>query len=135
MDNRQIKILVVDDNPTNLKLVSDVLEFEGYEILKAKDAEEAIVVLQSTLPDLILMDIALPGMDGLTLTRKLKAAQETKAVCIVALTAFAMKGDDQKAVDAGCDGYITKPIDTRKLPGLVSELLQRNARKKKEGFN
>ena len=117
-------ILVVDDNPTNLKLVSDVLEFEGYEILKAVDAEEAQVVLSNNLPDLILMDIALPGMDGLTLTRKLKAEERTRAIRIVALTAFAMKGDDRKAFDAGCDGYITKPIDTRALPGQVAELLK-----------
>jgi two-component system cell cycle response regulator len=119
------KILVVDDNPTNLKLVSDVLEFEGYDILKAVDAEEAQVVLAATLPDLILMDIALPGMDGLTLTRKLKAEERTRGIRIVALTAFAMKGDDQKAFDAGCDGYITKPIDTRKLPDQVAEFLAR----------
>ena len=119
------KILVVDDNPTNLKLVSDVLEFEGYDILKAVDAEEAQVVLSATLPDLILMDIALPGMDGLTLTRKLKAEERTRGIRIVALTAFAMKGDDQKAFDAGCDGYITKPIDTRKLTDQVAEFLAR----------
>ena len=119
------KILVVDDNPTNLKLASDVLEFEGYDILKAVDAEEAQVVLAATLPDLILMDIALPGMDGLTLTRKLKAEERTRGIRIVALTAFAMKGDDQKALDAGCDGYITKPIDTRKLPDQVAGFLAR----------
>ena len=116
-------ILVVDDNPTNLKLVSDVLEFEGYDILKAVDAEEAQVILAETLPDLILMDIALPGMDGLTLTRKLKADERTRHIRVVALTAFAMKGDDQKALDAGCDGYITKPVDTRALPGQVAALL------------
>ena len=124
------KILVVDDNPTNLKLASDVLEFEGYEILKAVDAEEAQGVLADTLPDLILMDIALPGMDGLTLTRKLKAGERTHGIRIVALTAFAMKGDDQKALDAGCDGYIAKPIDTRKLPGQVAEILQRTTTQK-----
>jgi len=119
------KILVVDDNSTNLKLVSDMLGFEGYDILKAVDAEEAQVVLATTLPDLILMDIALPGMDGLTLTRKLKAEERTRGICIVALTAFAMKGDDQKAFDAGCDGYITKPIDTHKLLDQVAEFLAR----------
>ena len=119
------RILVVDDNPTNLKLVADVLGFEGHEILKAVDAEEAQVVLAGTLPDLILMDIALPGMDGLTLTRLLKASERTRHIRIAALTAFAMKGDEQKALDAGCDGYITKPIDTRKLLGQVAEILQR----------
>ena len=118
------KILVVDDNPINLKLVSDVLAFEGHTILKAVDAEEAQIVLAGTLPDLILMDIALPGMDGLTLTRKLKADERTRHVRIVALTAFAMKGDDQKALGAGCDGYITKPIDTRKFPAQVAKFLE-----------
>ena len=123
------KILVVDDNATNLKLVSDVLAFEGHHILKAADAEEAQLVLADTLPDLILMDIALPGMDGLTLTRKLKADERTRHVRIVALTAFAMKGDDQKAFAAGCDGYITKPIDTRKFPAQVASFLNGQATK------
>lgn len=116
-------ILVVDDNPTNLKLVSEVLEFEGYRILKAVDAETAEDIVQTTPPDLILMDIALPGMDGLTLTRKLKANAGTRHIIVVALTAFAMKGDDAKARDAGCDGYITKPIDTRALPKVVAAYL------------
>ena len=118
-------ILVVDDNPTNLKLVSEVLEYAGYRVLKAVDAEEAQVVLCHAQPDLIFMDIALPGMDGLTLTRKLKAEPSTKHIRIIALTAFAMKGDEQKAREAGCDGYISKPIDTRIFPAQVAELLQR----------
>lgn len=120
-----VSILVVDDNPTNLKLVSDVLEFDGYRILRASDAEEAQEIIKATLPDLILMDIALPGMDGLTLTRQLKADERTRHIIIVALTAFAMKGDDEKARAAGCDGYITKPIDTRKLSGSVADFLKR----------
>ena len=117
------RILVVDDNPTNLKLVSDVLAFDGYQILKASDAEEAQEIIKVSTPDLILMDIALPGMDGLTLTRQLKADERTRHIIIVALTAFAMKGDDDKAREAGCDGYITKPIDTRKLSGSVAGYL------------
>jgi CheY-like chemotaxis protein len=118
-------ILVVDDNNTNLKLVSDVLEFEGYRILKAGDAESAQEIITTTQPDLILMDIALPGMDGLTLTRLLKADEATRRIVVVALTAFAMKGDDARAREAGCDGYITKPIDTRTLPGAVAGYLRR----------
>jgi CheY-like chemotaxis protein len=118
-------ILVVDDNATNLKLVSDVLEFEGYRILKAANAEAAQEILRDTLPDLILMDIALPGMDGLTLTGLLKADERTSQIIVVALTAFAMKGDDAKARQAGCDGYITKPIDTRTLPDAVAAYLRR----------
>ncbi|MDB6027775.1 MAG: two-component response regulator [Verrucomicrobiales bacterium] len=127
---KPVRILVVDDNPTNLKLVSAVLEFDGHNIFQANDAETAQQIIKMNRPDLILMDIALPGMDGLTLTRQLKADAETDSIVIVALTAFAMKGDDQKACDAGCDGYITKPIDTRKLSGLVAEFLEQNLIKK-----
>jgi CheY-like chemotaxis protein len=117
-------VLIVDDNPTNLKLASDVLQMEGYEIMKAVDAEHALRILKGVLPDLILMDIALPGMDGLTLTRKLKADDTFKHIPVIALTAFAMKGDDQRARDAGCDGYITKPIDTRRFPVQIAEFLR-----------
>lgn len=120
-------IFIVDDNPTNLKLACDVLEFEGYRVGRAADAEEAQEILQHEIPDLILMDIALPGMDGLTLTRKLKSDARFLHVPIVALTAFAMKGDAQKARDAGCNGYITKPIDTRKLSHQVAEFLRQAA--------
>ena len=126
MKNRQSTILVVDDNATNLKLVSDLLEFEGYHILKAIDAEQARDVIRRSPPALILMDIALPGMDGLTLTRMIKADEKTRHIVIVALTAFAMKGDDQKALAAGCDGYITKPIDTRVIGSQVAEFLQQS---------
>ena len=118
------KILVVDDNPTNLNLVFDVLSFEGHEILKAGDAKAAQSVLADTLPDLILMDIALPGMDGLALTRLLKADARTRPVRVVALTAYAMKGDEPKALAAGCAGYITKPIDTRTFPAQVAAYLE-----------
>ncbi len=117
------RILVVDDNPTNLKLVCDVLECEGYEILRARDAPEAERAIAETIPDLVLLDIALPEMDGLTLTRKLRAEARTRNLVIVALTAFAMHGDEERAREAGCNGYITKPIDTRKLPGQVAGYL------------
>ena len=123
------RILIVDDNPVNLKLATDVLEMEGYAVEKAVDAEQAQEMLKSARPDLILMDIALPGMDGLTLTRKLKADERLKDVPVVAMTAFAMKGDEQKALAAGCDGYITKPIDTRKLPQQVAAYLLPHADK------
>ena len=119
-------ILVVDDNSTNLKLASDVLECAGHLVLKAVDAEQALLLLldRENKPEVILMDIALPGMDGLTLTRKLKAEPGTRDIRIIALTAFAMKGDEQKAREAGCDGYITKPIDTRTLPDQVAQYLR-----------
>ena len=123
------RILIVDDNSVNLKLATDVLEMEGYAVEKAVDAEQAQEMLKSATPDLILMDIALPGMDGLTLTRKLKADERLKHVPVVAITAFAMKGDEQKALDAGCNGYITKPIDTRKLPQQVAAYLLPHADK------
>lgn len=126
------RILIVDDHPTNLKLASEVLQAAGYEVQRAADAEQALAVLQQTLPDLILMDIALPGMNGLELTRKLKEDEATRRIRIVALTAFAMKGDDQKARDAGCDGYIAKPINTRRLPLQVAEFLQRDPEVKTE---
>lgn len=117
------RILIVDDNPINLKLAASVLECEGFEVDCAADAESALAALQRARPHLILMDIELPGMDGLTLTRKLKADDANKDLIIVALTAFAMKGDREKALAAGCDGYIAKPIDTLNLPQQVAEFL------------
>jgi CheY-like chemotaxis protein len=118
-------ILVVDDNPINLKLVSDLLAFEGYRVLKAEDGEQAAASVEAEPPDLILLDVDLPGIDGLTLTKRLKSDVRTGDIIIVALTAFAMKADRQRAMAAGCDAYVTKPIDTRGLPGQVAELLQR----------
>jgi CheY-like chemotaxis protein len=125
-------ILVVDDNSTNLKLVSDVLEVEGYRIFRASDAETAQEIVRNTPPGLILMDIALPGMDGLTLTRLLKSDERTRHIIIVALTAFAMKGDEARAKEAGCDGYITKPVDTRMLSRAVAEYIRRATEEKLE---
>ena len=106
-------ILIVDDNATNLKLAQVLLAGEGYEVRTAADAEQALEVLRSFRPRLILMDIQLPGMDGLALTRQLKADPVLSDVTVVALTAYAMKGDDERAFAAGCSGYIPKPIDTR----------------------
>jgi CheY-like chemotaxis protein len=118
-------ILVVDDNPINLKLVSDLLAFEGYRVLKAEDGEQAAASVEAEPPDLILLDVDLPGIDGLTLTKRLKSDVRTGGIIIVALTAFAMKADRQRAMAAGCDAYVTKPIDTRGLPDQVARLLQR----------
>jgi len=124
-----VRILVVDDQPINLKLASDVMESAGFTVERARDAEEALSVVQRVPIDLILMDVALPRMDGLALTGILKSDPATRHIAIVALTAFAMKGDDRKAIDAGCDGYIAKPIDTRKLPAQVEEILRRQAQR------
>lgn len=121
-------ILIVDDNVVNLKLATRVLEAAGFSISQATDAEQAQQMLAEFVPALILMDIGLPGMDGLSLTRKLKADERFEHVPIVALTASAMKGDDQKAIDAGCEGYITKPIDTRELPRQVQTYLDSKPR-------
>lgn len=123
-------ILVVDDNPINLKLVADLLAFEGYRVLKAVDGEEAAHKVQEDPPDLMLLDVDLPGIDGLTLTKTLKGDPRTANIIIVALTAFAMKGDRQRAIAAGCDAYVTKPIDTRELPTQVAELLQHREKQK-----
>jgi CheY-like chemotaxis protein len=120
-------ILIVDDNPTNLKLVRVLLTVEGYDVREAADAAEALAVLATFRPRLILMDLQLPGVDGLQLTRRLKANSATRDIVIVALTAYAMKGDEQKAREAGCDGYIAKPIDTRTLPHALAGYLGRDA--------
>lgn len=120
-------ILVVDDTPVNLKLTRILLVNEGYKVMTAASAEEALELLRSYHPQLILADIQLPGIDGLELTRRIKKNEETRDITVVALTAFAMKGDEQKAVEAGCDGYITKPIDTRSLGARIREHLNRRA--------
>lgn len=116
-------ILIVDDNLTNLKLVRVLLEAEGYVIRTAAHASEALQMLLDFDPQLILMDIQLPDMDGLTLTRLLKADPRMAGVTVVALTAYAMRGDEEKALAAGCRGYITKPVDTRQLVRQVAEYL------------
>lgn len=116
-------ILVVDDNDVNLELVRDLLEDQGYRVRVAIDANDAIAVLHDFRPRLILMDIQLPGMDGLTLTRMLKANPSMRDIRIVGLTGYAMAGDEERILAAGCDGYLAKPIDTRRLPGVVSSML------------
>lgn len=121
MENKAV--LIVDDNPTNLKLAGDILELEGYRVMRALNADAAQKILQETHPALILMDIQMPGMDGLTLTRLIKSNPAQRGIRIAAMTAFAMKGDEEKALAAGCDGYITKPIDTRRFPDQVADLI------------
>ena len=116
-------ILIVDDNPINLKLARVLLTAEGYQVRTAEDATEALAALKEFHPRLILTDIQMPGLDGLELSRRLKADPATKDIIIVALTAYAMKGDNVKSLAAGCDGYIAKPIDTRTLPGILASYL------------
>jgi CheY-like chemotaxis protein len=117
-------LLIVDDNPENLKLILMVLANAGHELVTAADALQALRAIEQRMPDLILLDLQLPGMDGLELTRRLRARPETQAVPIVAVTAYAMKGDENKARDAGCDGYLVKPIDKRLLREVVKSYLE-----------
>jgi CheY-like chemotaxis protein len=118
-------VLVVDDNEMNLKLVSVLLTVRGYDVRTAADAAQALEVLAGFAPAVILMDIQLPGMDGLELTRQLKADPRTSSIPIIAITAYAMKGDDQKALDAGCDAYVSKPIDLDTFPAVVAHWVAR----------
>jgi len=112
-------ILVVDDNALNLKVSRLLLASEGYDVRTAADSQEALATLRSFHPRLILVDIRMPGMDGLELTRRLRTDPSMEDVVILALTAYAMRGDEDRALGAGCDGYIAKPIDTRRLPQLI----------------
>jgi CheY-like chemotaxis protein len=116
-------ILIVDDTPVNLKLTRILLAHEGYDVRTATSAEEALRVMESFHPRLVLADIQMPGMDGLEMTRRIKADPRNRDVIVVALTALAMKGDEERAIEAGCDGYITKPIDTRALGDRVRAFL------------
>jgi CheY-like chemotaxis protein len=120
-------ILIVDDNQLNLKLIRVLLAGEGYSVHTAGDAEEALAMLETATPDLILMDVQLPGMDGLELTRRLKNDPARSRIVVLALTAYAMKGDEEKALAAGADGYLTKPVDTRSLPDVISRHLERRS--------
>ena len=117
-------ILIVDDVPTNLKLMSVLLSKLGYQVHTASTAEEALEIVKKIRPRLILADIRLPGMDGLEMTRRLKSAPETQNTVVLAVTAVAMKGDEQKALEAGCDGYITKPIDIKTFPAVIRQYLK-----------
>lgn len=118
-------ILVVDDNPSNLKLFTFLLNLPGYSVTTAASAEQALEALEGLVPDLIIMDLQLPDVDGLTLTRQLKADPRMKRVPIVAVTASAMKGDEEKARAAGVDGYMSKPVEKRAFRAMVASYLER----------
>ena len=117
-------ILVIEDNKLNMKLVNGLIKIGKYRMLEAVDAESGIELIREQRPDLVLMDIQLPGMDGLSATKIIKEDPDLKDIPIVALTSFAMQGDEEKALAAGCTGYITKPIDTRKFLETVSQYLK-----------
>jgi len=120
-----LKILVVEDNDRNRRLLRILLRSKGYEIIEAATGEEAMNHLKNQKPDLILMDVQLPKMDGLELTQKIKSDKETADIPIIAVTAYAMKGDRERILKAGCDGYISKPIDTHKVPLLIADTLEK----------
>lgn len=119
------RILIIDDDAQNLKLSRVLLSRYGYELRTATDAQEALAVLETFTPRLILLDLQLPGMDGYELARRLKADPRTSEIVILAVTAYAMKGDAERAQEAGCDGYVTKPIDTKTLPSVIANYVMR----------
>ena len=117
------KILIVEDNPQNMKIALMVLRPHGYTLLEATDGNEALEIAVSNKPDLILMDMQLPKVSGLEVTKRLRQMPGFSHIPIIAVTAYAMKGDDERIIKAGCDAYLPKPINTRELPRVVSEML------------
>jgi two-component system cell cycle response regulator DivK len=122
------RVLVIEDNVSNMKLATFLLESAGHTVLAATDAEAGIATAQAERPDLVLMDVQLPGMDGLRATALLKADAETRSIPVIALTALAMKGDEERIHSAGCDGYIAKPMAYREFLETVERFLPGVAR-------
>jgi two-component system cell cycle response regulator DivK len=120
------KILVVEDNQDNREMVVKVLKFNGYEVIEAVDGEEGIEKAKTEAPALILLDIYLPKMDGYEVAKRLKGDKGLRDIPVIALTAHAMKGNREQALAAGCDGYISKPIDIRELPKQIEQFLRPN---------
>ena len=120
------KILIIEDNPMNMELTTDLLKVSGYVVIQADTAELGISIAQSEKPDLIIMDIGLPVMNGLSAVEILKKDEKTKDIPILALTSYAMKGDREKILEAGCEGYLAKPIDTRKFADEVKAILKKS---------
>ena len=118
-------ILIVEDNRKNLKLIRDLLQIKGYITLEATDGKQGVEMARAKMPDLILMDIQMPVMDGFEAISILKADPVTKSIPIIALTAFAMQGDKEKCMEAGCNDYITKPLDIRAFVTKVREYLEK----------
>ena len=119
-------VMVVEDNEKNRKLMRVVLKAKGYNVIEATTGEEALNLLNNQKPDIILMDIQLPGIDGLTLIKQIKASVVTKDIPIIAVTAYAMKGDEQKILDTGCNAYVSKPINTQELPLIVEKYIKKS---------
>jgi two-component system cell cycle response regulator DivK len=117
------RILVVEDNPKNLKLVRDVLQFSGFEVIEATSGEDGVRLAKESEPDLILMDLQLPGIDGIEALRQIRAINTARQVPVVAVTAFAMNEDRERAFESGFNGYVEKPISVRSLPQQVRDFL------------
>jgi two-component system, cell cycle response regulator DivK len=122
------RILVVEDDPDNLRIVATVLDLAGYQVLQAGGGEQAVRTAQDEHPDLILMDLAMPGVDGWEAARRLKADRRTADIPVIALTAFALRGDEERARDAGCDGYLSKPCRPQAIREAVRDMLARRER-------
>ena len=117
------KILHVEDNPDNRMLIRDLLQFRGYRVVEVSDGAQALVAAETEHPDIILMDVQLPGISGLDVARRIKARTDLRHIPIVAVTSFALSGDDRKAFAAGCDAYVAKPYEPRELIKLIQRLL------------
>ncbi|MFC1966043.1 response regulator [Chloroflexota bacterium] len=125
------KILIVEDNPQNMRLIEMTLRTGGYALLKATDGEEALDLATREQPDLIIMDMQLPKISGIEVAKRLRQFPAFNHVPIIALTAYAMKGDREKFIEAGCDAYVSKPINTRELPEMVAKILQQRQKNNK----
>jgi len=123
------RILIVEDNPQNMRLLEMVLRARNYALLKATDGEEALDVAMRERPDLIIMDIQLPKLNGLEVTRKLRETPDLRHTPIIGVTAYAMKGDKERVIESGCDAYLSKPINTRELPEVISQMLLQRQKK------
>ena len=125
--NDDVRILVVEDNELNLKLVRDVLRYAGFDVMEARTGEQGVAMAAECRPDLVLMDLQLPGIDGTEALRQLRSSPRMQEVPVVAVTAFAMTADRERAFASGFDGYLEKPISTRELPAQVRRFLQRGS--------
>ena len=126
---RKEKVLIVEDNPQNMKLLEMLLRAKDYILLKAYDGEEALAMAIREQPDLIVMDMQLPKMSGLEVTKQLRQTLVFSHTPIIALTAYAMKGDKERFLEAGCNAYLSKPISTRELPVIIEQMLQEHGKK------
>ena len=117
-------VLLVEDNPHNRKIFSGMLAHAGFRVVEAEDGYQALEKVKTEKPDLILMDLSIPGVDGWEVTRRLKSLEQSKGIPIIALTAHAMRGDEERAIQAGCDGYLAKPISPKKVVEEVKRYLK-----------